>query len=116
MPEAIPNTGPGKSKKPRLVKPGQNKSTQKAKPQVLTGMEDMHDSEIVAAAETYRDIRDDRMAMQKDEKAAKAKLLEVMVSKGRQTYRLDSNELVEVTKEEKLNVTVRKDKKAPKDE
>jgi hypothetical protein len=115
--------GARKPKPPTLVKSKTldgatvtSSAKSKAKQVPLTGMEDMHDSEIVMAAETYRDIRDERMALQKDEKAAKAKLLEVMVSKGRQTYRLETNEVVGVTKEEKVNVTVRKEKTASKDE
>jgi hypothetical protein len=96
---------------PRVVKP----KAPKAKQTPLPTMEDMHDPEIVKAAEVYVELRDERMDILKQESEAKKVLLDAMVSKNRKTYKLDSGEVVEVTEEKKLNVTVRKATPAKKD-
>lgn len=60
-------------------------------------------AEIDEAAETYRELRDSRMSMQKREAEAHAELLELMKSHGLKDYEFDGY-VVSVVSSEKVRV------------
>lgn len=113
MPEAIAKT-PGR-KKPNLVKTKSPSGATvlapakgKAKQADLPGMEDRDIPEIEEAAERYRDVRDERIALSKDESTAKQSLIAVMKAHKRSVY---SRNGMSITLEEIDNVKVKTAKK-----
>jgi hypothetical protein len=85
----------------------------KAKQVDLPGMEDRDIPEIEEAAERYRDVRDDRIALSKDESTAKQALIAVMKAHKRSVY---SRNGMSITLEEIDNVKVKTAKKDDEEE
>jgi hypothetical protein len=115
MPELQPKTDPkskAKTKQPTLVK-GNGKATDKPKPARmkqadLPTMENREIPEIEQAADAYREVRDDRCELSKQESTAKARLIEVMKKYKRTLYSYNGL-MVDLTTVD--NVKVRSDKK-----
>jgi hypothetical protein len=102
------------SKKPNLVKTKTPQArTAKPKQVDLPGMEDRDIPEIEEAAERYRDVRDERIALSKDESTAKQSLIAVMKAHKRSVY---SRNGMSITLEEIDNVKVKTAKKDDEDD
>ena len=112
MPEAIAKTVGSKRRAPKTI-PAATVKKAKAKQTALPGLENRDIPEIEEAAERYRDIRDDRIAMSRDEAEAKQSLIEVMKKHNRTVY---THNGLSVTLEEIDNVKVKAAKKADEEE
>lgn len=107
MPEAIAKTVGSKKASKTITADAVKKA--KAKQTDLPGMENRDIPEIEQAAERYRDVRDDRIALTKDESEAKQALIAVMKKHNRQVY---THNGLSITLEEIDNVKVKSAKKA----
>lgn len=92
-----------KTKKPRAKKP---------RSQPLPGMEDARIRELDDIAASYAEIRDQRIALNKDEAELKASAIALMRKHGKTIYRHDGIEIRIIPGEEDVKVKV----KPPKEE
>lgn len=108
MPEAIPKTSG--SKKPALRKQGAITKVKAPRPKQpdLPTMENRDIPEIEQAAEAYRDVRDERCELSKQEATAKQTLITVMKAHKRTVYTRNG---LSITLEEIDNVKVKTAKK-----
>lgn len=75
----------------------------------LPGMEDRMLEDLETAATDYAEIRDQRMALNKEEVQLKATLLSLMKKHGKENYKRDGIEVNIVHEEETVKVRVKKD-------
>jgi hypothetical protein len=78
-----------------------------AKQKRLPGVEDPEIEELVSAAESYAEIRDQRMALTPQETELKGELLKLMHKYKRKTYKHNGIEINVVTEEETVRVRVK---------
>jgi hypothetical protein len=81
----------------------------RAKQMEIEGTRQAEHPDIEEAAEKYRAVRDERMALTKDEVAAKAALLAAMHAHDCDAYKLDDGAVVKVTAKEDVKVNMPKD-------
>lgn len=95
---------------------GATKKQTTPKQQKIEGFKPPEIAEVEQAAERYREIRDERMRLAKEESEENRKLVEIMQKHGIDKYRLEDGSVAELVEETTLKAKVRKPAKAEEPE